>query len=127
MTKTQHPKVLIVEDDSQVQGGIVRAFEKIGFDVVVSNEGMEGIVQTVEMKPDVVVLDLLMPQVDGYEYISAIRKSSNMKIPIVIYSNLSDSGSVQKALGLGAKAYFKKVECPPKELAEKVSVLIEKK
>lgn len=119
--------ILIVEDEKSLQKAYSDAFLRNGFLVQQSGEGMDAIVQAIEKQPDVILLDLMMPYVDGFEVIDAIRTNSDMNIPIVVLSNRDDSESQKRSFKLGANEYLRKYEYRiPQKLVKKVSSFLNK-
>jgi CheY-like chemotaxis protein len=66
--------------------------------VSVSNDGMDGIIKILENTPDVIILDIMMPQMDGFEVLKTIRDQSSIRIPLIVCSNLSSEADKNKAL-----------------------------
>ena len=103
------------------------AFEEKGYDVEISLNGMDGITKAPEFDPDVILLDIMMPQMDGYEVLQALKNNSSLKAKVVINSNLEQDKDADKALKLGADLYLKKSEYTPFEAVEKVEELLGRK
>ncbi len=99
-------KVLIIDDDVDMTDVLKLVLEGAGFDVVVNNSSIESIAATRYHNPDVVILDLLMPGMDGWEVCKAIRRFS--QIPILILSVFSRPGMIEQALDAGADDYLVK-------------------
>ncbi len=99
-------KVLIIDDDVDMTDVLKLVLEGAGFDVVVNNSSIESIAVTRYHNPDVVILDLLMPGMDGWEVCKAIRRFS--QIPILILSVFSRPGMIEQALDAGADDYLVK-------------------
>lgn len=117
-------KILIIEDNADLVELYKIAFRSAGFEVSSKGNGMDGVVQALEFHPDVILLDIMMPQMDGFEVLSAIRNNSSLEVFIVINSNLSRQQDIDLAKRLGADAYLQKSEYSPTELAEKVLALL---
>ena len=83
-------KILIVEDDQFLQSLVARKFAVDGFEVKVATNGTEAISSIVSEKPDIILLDLLLPEIDGFEVLERMRSDETMKaIPVIVFSNLS--------------------------------------
>ena len=121
------PKILIIEDNEDLCDIAKITFESNGFEVAISPEGMDGIVKAMEFKPDVILLDLMMPQVDGFEVLSAIRGNSSMDVLIVVNSNLGEQKDIDHALQLGADEYLQKSDFTPGQTLMRIKELLSAK
>lgn len=114
-------KILIVEDDKFVRELILQKLTEEKFEVSSAKDGEEGVVKIESEKPDLILLDLILPGIDGFEVISRVRKNPNTEsIPIVILSNLGEKNDVDRGIKLGANDYMIKAHFTPKEIVEKV-------
>jgi DNA-binding response OmpR family regulator len=98
--------VAVVEDDPQVQGALVRALGSSGHDVTVAATGLEALSTAVEGKPDVVVLDLGLPDIDGLELLKMLRAVSD--VPVIVATARDDDAVVVDTLNAGADDYVVK-------------------
>jgi len=119
-------KVLIIEDNEDLNNMFKVAFESKKYDVEVSLNGMDGVTKAGEFKPDVILLDIMMPQMNGYEVLSALKNNTSFPTKVVINSNLEQEGDKEKAVNLGADLYLKKSEYTPFEVVEEVEKLLAK-
>lgn len=118
-------KVLIVEDEEVLANVLSVKLTKVGYDVKVSVNGEEGLVKISEWNPDIILLDIIMPKMNGYEVMENLQKKNN-KIPIIIISNSGQSVELEKIKKLGAIDYMIKAQIDVDEIVEKVrSVLSE--
>lgn len=118
-------KILIIEDDKFLRLLITRKLNKEGFSVIEAVDGEEGIKKAREEKPDLVLLDLILPSVDGFEVLSRIRKDETTKaIPVIILSNLGQKEDIEKGLKRGASDYLIKAHFTPIEIVEKVKRIL---
>ena len=99
-------KVLLIDDDKEMTDMLSVILEPNMFAVVAANNSLQGIDQVHQSKPDVVVLDLLMPDMDGWQVCKEIRKFS--QVPILVLSAISKPGMVARALDEGADDYLLK-------------------
>jgi len=121
------PKVLIVEDDQFLAELITKKLDEEGFDVVYAADGEKGWVAAQKDKPDIILLDLLLPGIDGFEVMENIKKDENLsKIPIIVISNYGQESKIQRAMSLGAKDYLVKANFTTGEIADKVRSVLEK-
>jgi len=114
-------KVLIIEDDRFLRELIARKLSDNDFVTVEAMDGEEGIKKVKEEKPDLILLDLILPSIDGFEVLSQIKKDENLKsIPVIILSNLGQKEEVEKGLKMGAVDYLIKAHFTPGEIIEKI-------
>jgi len=114
-------KILIIEDDRFLRELITRKLLDEGFAIIEAVDGEEGIKKVKEEKPDLILLDLILPSIDGFEVLSQIKKEENLKsIPVIILSNLGQKEEVEKGLKLGAIDYLIKAHFTPGEIIEKI-------
>jgi DNA-binding response OmpR family regulator len=119
--------ILVAEDDKYIsiayKDGLVRA----GFDVVTAMDGLETITKIKSDKPDIILLDLIMPIKNGFEVLEEIKKDSSLKaIPVIILSNLGQDTDISKGKELGAADYLIKADFSMKEVIEKIRSNIKK-
>lgn len=112
---------MIVEDNKDLQDIYKHSFEKFGYDVVVEGNGLEGVTSVVQALPDVILLDLMMPGMDGFGFLKKMRDMGGLSIPVVVCSNISDVDTINRALKDGAQAVILKVDYSGKQLVEKVT------
>lgn len=114
-------KIFIVEDDKFLSKIIGNTLRKGGFEVDQAAEGGEGLRRILGEKPDLVLLDIMLPQKDGFEILAEMQRDSNAsKIPVIIISNLGQESDVKRGLSLGAKDYVIKTDINLTELMRKV-------
>ncbi|MEN8815628.1 MAG: response regulator [Nonlabens sp.] len=102
-------KLLIVDDEPNIVMSLEYAFQKQGYNVFIARDGSEALVIMEREIPDLVVLDIMMPQVDGYETIEIIKKNPAFaKAKIIFLSAKSKAADIEKGLSLGADLYFTK-------------------
>lgn len=108
-------KVCIVEDDPDIQEIYKTELTKNGFDVVVASDGVEGLKKIKNELPDVALIDIMMPKMNGLELVKLLKKDERLaKIPLIMLTNLSDEKSVAKAED--AKFYLVKANFKPEEV-----------
>lgn len=115
-------KILIAEDEDVLLNVLKDRFEAEGWEVSTAKDGEETVVSINKFKPNLVLLDLLMPKKDGFEVLKEIRSNPEFKdLPIIIVlSNLGSDEDIKKAMALGANDYFVKTQHPMSEIVEKV-------
>ena len=118
-------KVMIIEDDRFLSSLIRARLEKDGFGVLQAFDGEEALGILKQEKPNLIILDLIMPRVTGFEVLEAISISPDLnKTPVVILSNLAQDSDVAKAKSLGAMEYFVKVRVSIDDVINKVETIL---
>jgi len=113
-------KILIIEDDAVLQKSLNDYLSSEGFDVVCASDGEEGTQKTATEKPDLILLDIILPKKDGYEVLHEIKANAEMcHIPVVLLTNLDGIADVEKALQLGATTYLVKADYKLEEVTKK--------
>ncbi|MBU0613029.1 response regulator [Patescibacteria group bacterium] len=121
-------KILLIEDDKMLLEMYTAKFTREGFDIKTAENGSDGLKAAREMKPDMVLLDIIMPKLDGFATLKEIRKDENIKdVPVILLTNLGQDQDIQKGKDLGADDYFVKANHTPTEIVEKVQELLKKK
>jgi DNA-binding response OmpR family regulator len=105
-------KVLVVEDDPDIRELLTLYFMAKGHEVETANDGQEALVQLQRIQPDLMLLDVVMPKLDGWGVLTAVRAQSS--IPVIMLTSLDDTEDVIKGLSLGADDYL----CKPFEIRE---------
>lgn len=119
-------KVMIIEDDHFLSSLMKARLEKEGFTIVQAFDGEEAMQLLKEQLPSLIVLDLIMPKVTGFEVLQMISITPQLdKVPVVILSNLAQDSDIQKAQELGAKEYFVKVKVSIDDLVGRIKSLVE--
>lgn len=114
-------RILIVEDEEFLIRALIDNFEAEGFTVASAENGDEAIIQIKKQKPDLVLLDLLLPKKDGFSVLEDMKANLDWNlIPIIVLSNLGGDEQIKRALEMGADDYFVKSQHPIEEVVEKV-------
>jgi len=112
-------KILVIEDDEHISRIYDIKFSKEGYDVVFATNGDEGIEKINTVKPDLIILDLMIPKKYGFAVLEEIKKNPQLAhIPILVLSNLGQKSDQERALALGAKGYMVKVEYSMQEVVD---------
>lgn len=118
-------KILLVEDDPFLIDIYGTKFKESGFELEIVSDGSEVISKAKEMKPDVVVLDIVLPQMDGWEVLKGLREEESLKdLKIIILSNLGQKEEVEKGIAMGAISYLIKAHYTPSEVVEEIKKII---
>ena len=129
MTNTEKTKihVLIVEDDIFLANIYKTKFDMEGFKVSTSENGEAGLNDIKKKKPDIVLLDILLPKMDGFVVLEKLKADPEVKsIPVILLTNLGQKDDVQKGLEMGAEDYLIKAHFKPSEVVEKVRKILNK-
>lgn len=114
--------MLVVDDDRIIADMYRLALSRAGHDVIVANDGVEGLRMASTSKPDCIFLDIRMPRMDGMEVLRSLAADDSTKdIPVVMLSNYDAPDLVRESLSLGAKQYLVKAGTNPAELGRIVS------
>jgi len=113
-------KVLVVEDEMLLRTLLIKKLKNCGFNVYEANAGESGVAMAQKIKPDLVLLDLMLPGLNGFDVLKAIQETCDPAPAVMIISNLSEKVEMDKALALGAVEYFVKAHIDLDDLANKV-------
>jgi DNA-binding response OmpR family regulator len=118
-------KILVVEDDNFLANAYRIKLTKVGFEVVVAVDGVEALEKIKSQNFDLVILDLIIPKIDGFAVLTEIRSQEKYKkLPILVASNLSQMEDINRALKLGANDFIVKSDTSLDALIEKIKKLI---
>lgn len=113
--------VLLVEDDVFLSGIYQKKFEMEGFKVTTADNGEKALVEAKKKKPDIILLDILLPKLDGFAVLERLKADSETKpIPVILLTNLGQKDDVEKGLEAGAADYLIKAHFKPSEVVDKV-------
>jgi len=113
--------ILFIEDEPTLQKLVGSFLEKEGYEVISALDGEAGLKLVRKMKPDLILLDLILPRKDGFAVLEEVKKDETTKdIPVIILTNLESSGDVEKALSLGATTYLVKANYELEEVIKKI-------
>ncbi len=119
-------KILLVEDDRFFRKFYVEKLKESGFEVDEADDGIQGVEKIRIFKPDLVVLDIIMPNKDGFEVLKEVRSDPVFKtLPILVFSTLGQESDVTKARQLGASDFVNKSLFDFNELLAKIKVLVQ--
>ncbi len=116
-------KILVVEDERAISRALELKLAHEGFEVVLAFDGQGAIDALKKQQFDLVLLDLILPEIDGFSVLEKM-KAGGIKTPVVVLSNLSQSEDLVRAKGLGAVDYFVKSNVPISEVVVKVKKLL---
>ncbi|MDI6602515.1 MAG: response regulator [Patescibacteria group bacterium] len=114
-------KILLVEDEEIIISLLQRKLTQEGYEVLLARDGEEGLKAMREVKPNLVLLDIIMPKMGGFEVMEEMIKDKELKeIPVIIISNSGQPVELDQAQKLGAKDWLIKTEFDPQEVVNKV-------
>ncbi len=119
--------ILFVEDEAILQKTFGDMLGSVGYKVISAMDGEAAVRLAKTQKPDLVLLDLILPKMSGFEVLKALKEDPNTRlIPVIILSNMEGMVEIEKALSLGATTYLVKTQYTLKEVTEKISKAIGK-
>ncbi|KKR34412.1 MAG: Phosphate regulon transcriptional regulatory protein PhoB (SphR) [Candidatus Magasanikbacteria bacterium GW2011_GWA2_40_10] len=128
MPQDKQSHVLIVEDDVFLSEIYQKKFEMEGFKVSMANNGEKGLADIKKKKPDIVLLEILLPKLDGFAVLEAAKADVSIKnIPIILLTNLGQKDDVRRGIEEGAAGYLIKTHFKPSEVVDKVREVLHKK
>lgn len=117
--------ILIVEDDEVLLRALYVFFHSDEYTISTATDGDTAVKMVQRLKPDIILLDLLLPKMDGFKFLEIVKAIPVIKdIPVVVLSNLGDTVNMERAKSLGALDYFIKSDVDLEKLAEKIKSII---
>lgn len=114
-------KIFIVEDEQSLREILVARLKEAGFEIEVAVDGAEALEKLKTITPDIILLDIILPKIDGFAVLEKIKGDIRIKdIPVIILSNLGQDTDIKRALELGAADYFIKAQHSLLEIIELV-------
>jgi len=117
------PKILIIEDEESVAEVLRDKLNNSGFEAEYVIDGKSGLKKIEEENYDLVILDLILPKMDGFQLLEGLKKR-NIEVPVIVSSNLGSGEDINRAKKLGAKDYFVKVETSIEEIVERIKRIL---
>lgn len=119
--KTEKPKILLVEDDELTVRAYTHGLERADFEVLSARDGDAASVLLKTEKPDLILLDMILPEKDGFELLEEMKADERLKdVPVIILSNLGQASDIEQGRKLGAVDYLVKATVTMKEVVERV-------
>jgi CheY-like chemotaxis protein len=129
MAELKQKKIIVAEDDASMAQVVGHKLSINGFNVRHAENGAKALEMFIQDPPDVMLLDLMMPEVDGFEVLEKIRGNPDKKLattPIIVLSNLWSNQDILRTQGLNASAYLVKAYLTPEEIVNKVNEVLSK-
>jgi len=118
-------KILFIEDESALQTTFGDMLSKQGYEMIKAMDGRTGLKIAKEEKPDLILLDLILPKMDGFGVLKGLKEDEETKdIPVIILTNLENTEDVQRVLELGATTYLTKANYTLTEILEKIEKIL---
>jgi DNA-binding response OmpR family regulator len=118
-------KILLIEDDSFLLSMYATKFEIENFKVIMAEDGDKGVRLAAKEMPDIILLDVLLPKMNGFEVLGEIKSDpKTAKIPVILLTNLSQKDEIDKGLKMGAADYLIKAHFMPSEVVDKIKKLL---
>ena len=125
--KTTIHKILIIEDDRSLARLYQIKLEKSGYEIQVAYDGEEGFEQITSYQPDIILLDIIIPKIDGFEVLRRLKANASLKsIPVILLTNLGQEEDMAKGKALGANDYLIKANFTPAEVVKKMEGIFNK-
>jgi len=113
--------ILFIEDESALHKTLGKVLEDEGYQVNSALDGAAGLNLAKTLNPDIILLDLILPKIHGFEVLRKLKEAEETKeIPVIVLTNLESMGDIEKALELGATTYLVKASYSLKEVVEKI-------
>lgn len=117
--------ILLIEDDPFLIDIYTTKLKKAGFEVNSVTDGEEGFKKAKEKIPNLIVLDIVLPHIDGWEILKKIKADEKLKpVPVIILSNLGQKSEVEKGISLGATKYLIKAHYTPSQVVEEIKKVL---
>lgn len=119
-------KAIIIDDDNFIRKVYKEALAHSNIQATAFGKATEGLEKIKSTKPDVVLLDMMLPDMSGFDILQELQKDEELKkIPVVVISSLSQQSDIDEAMSLGAKKYLPKGEWGPDKVVEEIEKLLQ--
>jgi len=125
MKQNNAKKILIADDEHLVLEKAAEYFKKEGFEVVLANDGQQAFSEALNKKPDIIILDILMPKMDGLEVLKKLRKDKwGKQAKVIVLTNLNQAQKSAEAMDLGVMDYLVKNDWSVEQVVAKVNKIL---
>ena len=122
------PKILVVEDETFLVKIYAVKLKKEGYDVSIANDGEEAVRLAADVHPDLILLDLILPKMNGFEALEKMRANEvNKQTPVIVLSNLGQEEDIKRAEALGADGYLVKANFSIQDIVAKIKETLDKR
>lgn len=120
--------ILIIEDDFFIRELYERQFEKEGYAIEVAPDGPEGLLKASQTKPDLILLDIMLPKLNGLDLLRTLKSKPETKdIPVILLTNLGQESVIKEGFKIGAEGYLIKSAYTPSQIIEEVKEFLTKR
>ena len=116
-------KILVVDDDKSICEIFTVLFSSHGYEVKTSRDGLSAITEAVEFKPDIVLLDIMMPVMSGYDFLDMLKNNTSMGPVVVVCSNIGEQTEINRATQHGADGFLQKSDYIGETLVQAVEAI----
>lgn len=116
--------ILIIDDHADIREMYSSVLTTKGYTVCSEEDGLNGVKRAVECKPDIILLDIMMPKMDGFTVLDTLKNNPQITGKIIVISNLENAGDVEHALSSGAYKFLRKSEYTPEQIAEEIAIAL---
>ncbi len=121
----QKTKILLIEDDPFLLSMYATKFESENFKVIIAEDGEKGLKLAAREMPSIILLDILLPKMDGFEVLKELKSNkATDHIPVILLTNLSQQNEIEQGLSMGAENYLIKAHFMPSEVVEKIKKVL---
>ena len=118
-------RILLAEDDRFLRRAAEARLRQHGFEVLIAHDGEEALQAARAERPDLVLLDVVMPRLQGFDVLKALKRDAvTARIPVIVLSNLGQDSDVEQAIALGAEAYLVKAHLSLQDLVQKIDATL---
>ena len=117
-------KVLIIDDHADIREMYASVLTAKGYDVCTEENGLSGAMKTIEFKPDVILLDIMMPKMDGFAVLDVLKNNHAITSKILVISNLENEQDAERALSSGADKFLRKSAYTPEQIAQEIEKIL---
>lgn len=120
-------KILFIEDETSLQKTLSSALESAGYEIVSAYDGEKGLELAKQSQPDLILLDLILPKMNGFDVLNELKKDRQTKdVPVIVLTNLESVEDVEKVIGLGATTYLVKANYDLDDIVGKIGEVLKK-
>ncbi len=121
----QKQKILFIEDDAFLARIYTKALDEAGYDISLCSNAEEGVKMLERERPDLILLDILLPHMDGFEFLEQIKANpDSQSIPVLVLTNMGNKEDVDRANQLGVSGYLIKAHTLPKDAVGKIQTIL---
>lgn len=117
-------KILLIEDDSFLRELMSEKLRNAGYNIIEAADGNDGLKKIQTEKPSLVLLDLILPGIDGFDLLREFRKELKIAVPIIVLSNLGNKDDIDRVMAAGANDYLIKAHFTPTDVLERIKKLM---